>query len=148
MSNLNSAFDVLRGWPNGSALSWDFTQKDAVTPDIAEGTVVAVEDDGAGNPVVDRHESALLTGDNPDHPWLVVQGADQYDGEFTGKLTCVKLRTGVVFKVATALTPALGALLWTDSDGVFTDTDPAGGEYPAGKVIEFNATDGYMVVES
>lgn len=147
MSNLTSAFDILRGWPNGSALSWDFAQKAAVTPDIVEGTVVAVEDD-SGNPVVDRHASGLLIGDNPDHPWMVVQGTDQYDGEFTGKLTCVKLRTGVVFQVATLLTPVIGDLLWTDADGVFTTTDPSGGEYPVGKVIDFNVTDGVMTVES
>jgi hypothetical protein len=147
MSNLNSAFDVLRGWPNGSGLAWDFAQKDSVV-DIVEGTVVAVETDGAGGAVVDRHESTLLVGDNPDHPWLVIQGADQYDADFTGMLTCLKLRTGIVFKVATSLTPTVGDLLWADSDGVLTSTDPAGGIYAVGKVIEFNATDGYMVVES
>lgn len=147
MSNLNSAFDVLRGWPNGSALSWDFTQKSGVV-DIVEGTVVAVEDDGAGHAVVDRHQSALLTGNNPDHPWLVVQGADQYDGEFTGRLTCVKLRTGIVFKVVTALTPNVGDLLWSDANGVLTNVDPGGGQYPLGKVIDYVAADGYMIVES
>lgn len=147
MSNLNSAFDILRGWPNGSALAWDFTQKDGVA-DIVEGTIVAVEDDGAGHPVVDRWESDLLIADNPDHPWIVVQGGDQFDGEFTGKLTCVKARTGAVIKVATALTPAVGDLVWSDSNGVFTLTDPGGGEYPIGKVIEFNSTDEYMVIES
>lgn len=147
MSNLNSAFDVLRGWPNGSALSWDFTQKSGVA-DIVEGTVVAIEDDGAGHAVVDRHQSALLTGNNPDHPWLVVQGADQYDSEFTGKLTCVKLRTGIVFKVVTALTPTVGDLLWADASGVLTNVDPGSSIVPLGKVIEFVAADGYMIVES
>jgi len=147
MSNLNSAFDVLRGWPNGSALSWDFVQKAGIA-NIVEGTVVAVEDDGAGRSVVDRHESALLIGNNPDHPWLVVQGADQYDGEFTGKLTCVKLRTGVVFKVVTVLTPVVGELVWADANGVLTNVDPGGGVYSLGKVIEFNSTDGYMIIES
>jgi len=148
MSNLTSLFDIRRGWPNGCALSWDFPQKAGVTPAIIEGTVVAVEDDGAGNAVVDRHTSALLVGNNADHPWLVVQGTDQYDGEFTGRLTCVKLRTGLVFQVVTALTPAISDLLWADANGVFTTTDPGGGEYPVGKVLEYNATDGYMVVES
>jgi hypothetical protein len=147
MSNLTSAFDVLRGWPNGSALSWDFKQKDAVTPDIVEGTVVAVEDE-SGVPVVDRWESALLTGNNLDHPWIVVQGADQYDGEFTGKLTCVKLRTGVIVKVATALTPTVGDIVWSDSDGVFTTTDPGSNIPGCGRVIEFNADEGWMVIES
>jgi hypothetical protein len=146
MSNLSSSFDPIRGWPNGSALSRDFQQKAAVS-DIVEGTVVAVEN-AAGVPVVDRWQSALLTGDNPDHPWVVVQGGDQYDGTFTGMLTCVKLRTGFVFKVATSLTPTVGALLWSDANGVFTDTDPGGGVFHLGKVIEFDASEGWMVVES
>lgn len=146
MSNLSSSFDPVRGWPNGSALSRDFPQKAAVT-DIVEGTVVAVEN-AAGVPAVDRWESVLLIGDNPDHPWVVIQGADQYDGDFTGMLTCVKLRTGFVFKVATALTPAVGALLWADSNGVLTTTDPGSGIFHLGKVIQFDASDSWMVVES
>lgn len=38
MSNLNSAFDTLRGWPNGSALEFSFRPKKGVT--LKEGTVV------------------------------------------------------------------------------------------------------------
>ena len=148
MSNLNSLFDIYRGWPNASGLSYDFKQKDAVTPNIAEGTVVAVEVGAVpGQPVVDRHESGLI-GTNYDQPWLVIQGADQYDGQFTGKMTCLKLRTGIVFKVPTVLTPTVGALVWSDSDGVFTITDPGGGVPHIGKVLEFNADEGYMVIES
>jgi len=147
MSDLTSTFDVLRGWPNGSALSWDFKQKAAVTPDIVEGTVVAIEDE-SDVPVVDRWQSALLIGNNIDHPWIVVQGANQYDGEFTGKLTCVKLRTGIVFKVVTLLTPSVGDLVWSDANGVFTITDPGSAIPACGKVIEFNADEGWMVIES
>jgi hypothetical protein len=141
MSNLNSKFDMLRGWPNGSALSYEFKEKDSIT-DLVEGTVVAVEDE-SGVAVVDRHQSAAN-----DHPWMVVQGTDQYDGDFTGMTTCVRLRTGVVFKVETVLTPAVAAPLWSDVNGVFTDTDPGGGEPPLGKVLSFDSDDGVMTVES
>lgn len=146
MSNLNSQFDTIKGWPNGSALHYNFKQKDAVTPDIAEGTIVAVEDE-SGVAVIDRYTSAATASGNLDHPWLVVQGADQSDADFAGKLTCVKLRTGIVFKVATAETPTVGDLLWANA-GVLTGTDPNPTSPHVGKVIEFNSTDGYMVVES
>jgi len=141
MSNLNSKFDVLRGWPNGSALTYEFKEKNAIS-DLVEGTVVAVEDE-AGVPVVDRHQSALI-----DHPWMVLQGTDQYDGDFTGMTTCVRLRTGVVFKVATALTPSVAVPLWSDASGVFTITDPGSGIPPLGKVLSFDPVDGVMTVES
>jgi hypothetical protein len=146
MSNLNSQFDTVKGWPNGSALSYSFKQKDAVTPAIEEGTIVAVEDE-SGVAVVDRYTSDVTASGNPDSPWLVIQGADQSDADFADKMTCVKLRTGIVFKVATAETPSVGDLLWANA-GVLTGTDPNPTSPHLGKVIEFNPTDGYMVVES
>lgn len=146
MSNLSSLFDIVKGWPYSSALHYNFKQKNAVTPDIAEGSVVAVEDE-SGVAVIDRYTSDVTASANLDNPWLVVQGADQSDADFAGKLTCVKLRTGVTFKVATAETPSVGDLLWANA-GVLTGTDPNPTSPHLGKVIEFNSTDGYMVVES
>lgn len=150
MSNLSSTFDILRGWPDGSALWYEFPQKAAVTPNITEGTIVAVEPGSPANkPCVDRYTSVATASGNLDHPWLVIQGCDQYDGQFTGTLTCIKLRTGVIFQVATSISPvpAVESLLWANA-GVLTATDPGAGALHLGKVIGRDPDNGLMIVES
>ena len=148
MSNLNSLFDVIRGWPNECALPWEFKQKDAVTPNIAEGSVVNVEVGAVpGKPVVNRYTSALGTGGNLDHPWLVIQGCDQFDGQFTGSLSCLKLRTGLVFRVPTLLSMTVGDLVWSNA-GVITNVDPGSSIPHLGKVIEVDSAHGTVVIES
>jgi hypothetical protein len=144
MANLSSVFDVIRGWPYGSALSWGFKQKDAVTPDIEEGTVVAVEDE-SGVAVVDRHTSADDASGNLDNPWIVMRGRDEEDAVFSGKLTCIKLRTGVMFRVATSEAPLPGNSVYANA-GVVTIVDPGGS--PLGVVVEYNEAEGWMMVES
>jgi hypothetical protein len=145
MANLSSIFDVVRGWPYSSALQYSFKQKDLVSPDIEEGTVVAVEDE-SGVAVVDRWTSAADASGNLDNPWLVMRGRDEEDAVFTDKLSCVKLRTGVMFRVATSETPLPGNLVYANA-GVVTTVDP--GTAPAfGVVVEFNEDEGWMVVES
>jgi len=145
MSNLNSLFDVVRGWPNSSALQLSFKQKDLVTPDIEEGTVVAVEDE-SGVPVVDRHTSARDASGNVDNPWLVMRGLDETDAQESEKLACVKLRTGVMFRVATSEEVLPNDLIYANA-GVLTKTDP-GSAPPLGRIVEFHPTEGWMVVES
>ena len=149
MSYLTSKFDVLRGVEGkegSSALVWDFVQASGASPDIQEGTVVSVV--AASTPTaVNRHTSVLLTGNNWDHPWLVIRGKESSESQFVNRLTCVKLRTGVKFKVATALTPVVGELLWADA-GVLTNVDPGSGIPHLGKVIGFDADNGFMIVES
>lgn len=145
MSNLASIFDIIRGWPYASALSYGYKQKAAVTPDIEEGTVVQVENEAA-IPVVDRWTSALVAGNNLDNPWIVMRGRDEEDAVFSEKLTCIKLRTGVMFRVATSETPLPGDLVYANA-GVVTTVDP--GSAPAfGVVVEFHESEGWMVVES
>lgn len=152
MSDLSSIFDITRGWrpssSEGSALAWDFLQDSGASSDIDEGSVVAVV--ASSSPTsVDRHTSALMgpDSDQVDHPWLVVRGHESSESEFTGKLTCLKLRTGFMCKVPTSETPAIGDLLWANA-GVLTNVDPGSSAPHLGKVTEFNATDGYMVFES
>jgi hypothetical protein len=148
MSDLSSIFDILRGWPDGSALTWDFVQDSGAASDIEEGSVVAVV--AASSPTsVDRHTSALIgpNNDQLDHPWLVIRGKESSESDFTGKLTCLKLRTGVVFKVPTTETHTIGNLVWADT-GALTNVDPGSNIPHLGKVIEFNDADNWMVVES
>ena len=163
MSNLTALFDVLRGWPQSSALSAAFKQKAAVSPNITEGKVVAVEDESSV-PVVDVMTSSNVqesTGpiNNPDTPWLVIQGADQSDADMSDKLACLKLRTGLVFKVVTALDHDVGDLVYSNAGvltseahataqigatGVYRSTD----HQAVGKILEHNSTDKFIVVES
>jgi hypothetical protein len=149
MSYLTSKFDVLRGIEGkegSSALVWDFVQASGVSPDISEGTVVSVV--ASSTPAAaNRHTSTLLTGGNWDHPWLVIRGKESAESQFVNKLTCAKLRTGFVFKVATNLTPAVNDLIWANA-GALTNVDPTGGIPHIGKVIAFDADNGFMVVES
>lgn len=148
MSQLSAIFDILRGWPDGSALSWEFIQDSGAASDIEEGAVVSVV--AASSPTsADRHTSALIgpNTDQLDHPWLVIRGKESSESEFTGKLTCLKLRTGVVFKVPTTETHVVGNLLWADT-GVLTNVDPGSNIPHVGKVLQHNATDGWMTVEA
>lgn len=153
MSDLSSIFDIVRGWvpsssEDGSALSWDFLQDSGASPDIEEGSVVAVV--AASSPTsVDRHTSALVgpSSDVKDFPWLVIRGQESSESEWTGMLTCLRMRTGFVCKVPTLESPAIGDRLWANA-GVLTNVDPGGSAPHLGKVLEYNSTDGYMVFES
>ena len=148
MSNLASQFDVRRGWPNSSALHYTFKEKDGVSPGspLTEGEVVAVEDE-SDVAVVNRYTSALPASGNPDHPWIVIQGTDQVDGEFTNSAVCLKLRTGLTFLVATSASFNPEDPVYANA-GAITPTDPNPTSVPSGKVIEVNPIDGYVVVES
>lgn len=44
-----------------------------------------------------------------DQMWLVIQGNDQYDGNFTDRLALLKLGTGIVYKVASTIANTLAA---------------------------------------
>lgn len=148
MSQLSTIFDILRGWPDGSALSWDFVQDSGAASDIEEGSVVSIVA-GSSPTSVDRHTSALIgpNSDQLDHPWLVIRGKESSESQFTGKLTCLKLRTGIIFKVPTSETPQVGDLLWANN-GELTKVDPGGNVPHIGKVLEYNSTENWMTVES
>jgi len=145
MSNLSSLFDVVRGWPNSSGLQNHFKQKAGVSPDIMEGTVVAVENESS-IAVVNRWTSALHASGNPDNPWLVMRGLDQTDAEYSDKLACVKLRTGVMFKIAITENVIPTDKVYANA-GVVTITQPGSG--PAfGTVVSCDPFEGWMIVES
>jgi len=101
MSNLNSVFDTLRGWPFGSALEQSFAPKSGST--LAEGTIVKTNTDGSGG----VHVEALTSSNGPnnaspaakDDAWLVIQGNDQWDSQFVNKVSCLKMHSGITFKI-------------------------------------------------
>lgn len=164
MSDLTSIVDVWKGWPNGSALSASYKQKAGLGSDIVEGTIVDLENE-AGVAVYDTMTSARMQADtaavaNEDDPWLLIQGKDQWDGSTSNRGTLIKLRTGVIFKVPTALEHNVGDMVYSNAGvvtsqvhatlaiagggGVYYTTD----RFPIGQVIEFNSYENWVVVAS
>ena len=164
MSNLASLFDVLAGLPpkGRSALEEVFPQLSTQLTDITEGQIVAVEDESG--PSIDVMTSAVVQDTDfalmlPDQPWLVIQGKDQSDVDVSGKLACLKMKSGMVFKVATALTFAIGDLVQSVTGVLAAVTAGTGNivnpgvdyslaEQSVGVVLEINATAGYVIVAS
>lgn len=88
MSNLNSSvlFDVVRGWPNGSAVEECFPPETGRT--LREGQLVVLESDGQ----VDDRGWTLQTegGETPNMFRMVIQGNDQPDANFVGKVVTLR----------------------------------------------------------
>ena len=149
MSNLNSKFDLLAGLPphGRSAMEGNFKQKATPTATLVEGMVAAVEDE-SGTPVLDALTSAAATPWSgapaaPDYPWLILQGMDQSDSAFVDKVTALVMHTGLVFKVETLVSFAVGDLVYANA-GVLAKV--AASQQAIGQVIEVNSAGGYIVV--
>lgn len=147
MSNLGSLFDVLAGLdPHGrSAMENNFKQKATPTATLVEGMIAAVED-ASGEAVVDVLTSGAVAA-APDYPWLVIQGMDQSDAQFVDNVACLAVKTGVIFKVETAESFAVGDLAYADA-GVLKKIIASSDKQCIGQVIEVNSTAGYIVVAS
>jgi len=147
MSQLNSVFNVLAGLsPHGkSALEANFKQKASESPILVEGMIGKIANE-AGVPVLTKLTSAN-NGDTtpPDYPWLVIEGADTTDAAVANKLTALALKSGVIWKVATGLTLAVGDLVYASSGVVAKVT---GSEQAIGLVIEVSSAGGWVVIAS
>jgi len=147
MSQLNSLFDVLAGLsPHGkSALEYNFKQKASESPILVEGMIAKVANE-AGVPVLTKLTSANVGSTTPpDYPWLVIEGMDTSDAVTANKVTALALKSGVVFKVATASPGsfAVGDLVYANA-GVIALVNAA--QQAIGQVIEVNATAGYLII--
>lgn len=146
MSILFSKFQVLGGLPpyDNSALRKDIQPKSGVT--LTEGDIVAVEN-AAGVEVVDKMSStAVVGGQPPNQPWLVIEGNDQSDGAVANKATCIKLKTGVIFQVETAESFTIGDLCRSLA-GVIKPLTGAN-EQAIGQIIGVNTSMNTIVVAS
>jgi len=145
MSNLNSKFDVLAGLsPHGkSALEANFKQKAAESPILVEGSIGKIENE-AGVPVLTALTSGNVT-DAPDFPWLVLQGMDQSDAAFVDKMTALSLKSGVIWRVETAVSLAIGDRVYANAGVVDKVT---GAEQDIGQVIGVNSAAGYVDIAS
>ena len=91
MAALNSKFDILRGWPNSSAVQEDFVigatgNQSGWTHPHAAGTWVTLASttDGSMKTVDGATTSAFGTS-----CFLVIEGADDYSSRFAHRVTCL-----------------------------------------------------------
>lgn len=143
MSNLSSNFQVLAGWPphGRSAMEGDFTQKTGESPILTEGMLAKVEN-ASGSPVISKLTSAALAA-APDYPWLVIEGMDQSDAAFTKSVACLATKSGLIFKVDSAISVAVGDLVYANAGVIAKVT---GDKQAIGQVIGVNAAGGYVII--
>lgn len=96
MSNLNKdvRFNVLRGWPEGGAIELNLPASDGVT--LREGEFVVIEDDSDEpkfkHPPYQSITDAGVAEGSTNRPrlYVVLQGNDQWDAKFVGKVTALR----------------------------------------------------------
>ena len=145
MSNLNSLFDILGGRAphDSSAMEGNFIQASGESPILSEGMIVKV------TAATHLPYATKLTSGNvsnivqDDYPWIVIEGMDQSDAALANRVTCLLLKTGVVAKIPTGGSFAIGDLVYANA-GVTTKVNAA--QQAFGQVIEVNTTGGYIVV--
>lgn len=80
--------------------------------------------------------------------WLVLEGNDQFDGEFVGRVTALKIASGAIFKVKTAVADTLEPDDYVEADtGLFVKCN--GTNHALGQVLWSNGTagtDGEIIV--
>lgn len=144
MSNTSSNFTVLSGRaPNGaSAMEGNFEQKAIPVATLIEGMIVAVED-ASGTSVVDGLTSGAAAA-SPDYPWVVIQGMDQWDSSFVDKVTCLATKSGLIFKVDSAISVVSGDFVYANA-GVLAKITGGANKQAVGQVLEVDAS-GFIVI--
>jgi len=104
MSLLNNpTFDILRGYPNGSAMAEPFPIKQT-TPGVYEllsaGMIVTQELQN-NQAVMSKATTPNVSTTDPLQAWIVVEGNDDYSGQFTGMCMCVRLGSGFIWSTKT-----------------------------------------------
>lgn len=109
MAALNSKFDILRGWPNSSAVQEDFVigatgAQSGWTHPHAAGTWVKLANttDGTMKTVDGATASEFATS-----CYLIIEGADDYSSRFSNRVTCL-LGGGYVVRVPQSYNDADG----------------------------------------
>jgi len=87
MAILNSKFDILRGWPDGSAIAEDFTivEKNAEANVFRSGHFVELSAEG---PYTSRSTYATLKSDGR-ALGLVIEGKEDYSSRMSKTVTCL-----------------------------------------------------------
>lgn len=147
MSNLASKFDVLRGWPNSSAVDESFPVDTGVT--LIEGLVVVL-DSSTGSLELPTSVAAQGAAAGPTKFRMVIQGNDQFDAAFVGKV--VTLRGS--FTVATdkfvsgSYTPGqlLTVSVAVDANQGYLTARTGSNEQVVGEVEAYDSVNGVLTV--
>lgn len=88
---LNSKFDVLRGWPKEGALDETFPvySPGGVPVALPAGSVIYVRSDGYAN-LASSAANVSKGGTAPTPTWVVVEGNDDFSGQFTNKVVAIR----------------------------------------------------------
>jgi hypothetical protein len=87
MALLNSDFDILRGWPNGSAVAEDFKVGGTTNRPHKAGTWVQLD----SAKVADATTEDILATDSGrgKHPVLIIEGYEDFSAQAAKKVTCL-----------------------------------------------------------
>ena len=91
MAALNSKFDILRGWPNSSAVAEDF-----VIPSTAnlgshkfkQGQWVSLVDNSAGV-MTCQTDMTAVNSNAIQSCYLIIEGRDDFSSQFANRVTCL-----------------------------------------------------------
>lgn len=127
MAVLNSKFDVLRGWPNGSAVAEDFIVGGYAAHDHKAGTWVNLD---AGILTVATTDDAAGVSSRTQRPYLIIEGRDDLTSPEVGKVTCL-MGGGYVVRLDGEVTDAQ-----YDESDVFVPGAPV---HVSGSIIHLSA---------
>ena len=86
MVALNSKFDILRGWPNSSAVQEDFVIGGYSTHKHRQGEWVSLASTNDGYM---KTNDALVTSATDKVCYLIIEGLDDHSSKFANRVTCL-----------------------------------------------------------
>lgn len=88
MVALNSKFDILRGWPNSSAVQEDFVIGSADHPHYM-GQWVSLDSANKDGSMQTAVNLANTTSDAAAKCFMIIEGKDDYSSRFANRVTCL-----------------------------------------------------------
>lgn len=104
MVALNSKFDILRGWPNSSAVAEDFVIGGTDNHDHLQGQWVSLADSSDGSMVT--ADSTPTSAANVSC-YLIIEGLDDHSSKFANRVTCL-LGGGYIVRIPETAPNAFG----------------------------------------
>lgn len=86
MVALNSKFDILRGWPNSSAVQEDFVIGGVNFNKHRQGEWVSLQDKNDGSMVTD---DAAVSSAADKSCYIIIEGLDDHSSKFANRVTCL-----------------------------------------------------------
>jgi hypothetical protein len=125
MVALNSKFDILRGWPNSSAVQEDFVIGGTATHAHKQGMWVILNTSNKDGSMVTA--DSLPTSTVAIRPSIIIEGRDDYSSRFANRVTCL-LGGGYVVRIPQKGVDAEG--------GLYNCLAAAASTYAPGQLLE------------